>query len=106
MHQFNKSLGLVVFVEPPNFSLLRKTRANAVSPNGRYFSDQDFAQLLSYSTQLDISYGKFVDFRIVNGILGEALNELIRILHDYESLPSFVPDEWISNDEAFKNSIC
>lgn len=76
------------------------------APNGRYFTDQDFANIISYSAQLSVHYGKYVDFRIVNGVLGETMNELIRILHDYEVLPAWVPEEWISENEAFKNSVC
>lgn len=101
-----------MFVEPPNFSLLRKTRMNfgartSFPPSGRHFTDQDFANIISYSAQLSISYGKYADFRIVNGVLSEAMDELVRIIHDYEILPSWVPEQWVNNDqEAFKNSVC
>jgi hypothetical protein len=76
------------------------------SPAGRYLTDQDFAHIISHSAQLSIYYGRFADFRIVNGVLSETLDELIRILHDYDILPSFVPEEWMNDNKAFKNSIC
>ncbi|KAI6176610.1 Membrane-associated guanylate kinase [Aphelenchoides bicaudatus] len=106
-----EDLEIVVLVEPPNFGLLRKTRIScgarsSFAPNGRYFNDQDFAQIISYSAQLSLAYGRFVDFRIVNGVLSDTLNELIRILHDYDSLAAWVPEQWVSNEDVFKNSVC
>jgi hypothetical protein len=71
-----------------------------------HFTDQNFAQIISYSAQLNLAYGRFVDFRIVNGVLSDALNDLIKILHNYESLASWVPEHWVNNEDVFKNSVC
>ncbi|KAI6241686.1 hypothetical protein M3Y99_00330200 [Aphelenchoides fujianensis] len=89
---------IVVFVEPPNFTLFKKTRMAAGARSSftgrRCYTDHDFAQIISYSAQLSATYGRFTDFRIVNGILEEAMGELIRVLHDYETHPSWVPEQW------------
>ncbi|KAI6214729.1 hypothetical protein M3Y94_00302900 [Aphelenchoides besseyi] len=90
---------IVIFVEPPNFTLFKKTRMAAGARSSftgrKCFTDYDFAATISNSAQLSLTYGRFTDFRIVNGVLDETLVELTRVLHDYETRPSWVPAKWL-----------
>ncbi|CAD5221871.1 unnamed protein product [Bursaphelenchus xylophilus] len=99
---------VIVFVEPPHFSLLKQMRMKArakSSFSGNYLTEQDFAHIISYSAQMSAEYSKLTDFRVVNGVLEEAVAEIIRILRDFETLPSWVPEDWILS-KGFKNSCC
>ncbi|CAD5215902.1 unnamed protein product [Bursaphelenchus okinawaensis] len=99
---------VIVFIEPPHFSLLKQTRLKCRAKSSftqTYMTEQDFAHIISYSAQMSADYSKLVDFRIVNGVLEEAIAELIRIIRDFETLPSWVPEDWILS-KGFKNSCC
>lgn len=101
---------IIVFIEPPHFSLFKQTRLelrakSSLSPQGTHLSDQDLANVISYSAQMDAMYSRFTDFRIVNGVLEDAVAELVRVLRDFETLPSWIPADWL-NSKGFKNSVC
>lgn len=51
--------------------------------------------MISAAAELQRTYGAYFDAVLTNGVLEEAVAELCRILSDFDTLPSFIPQEWV-----------
>uniref|UniRef100_A0A914E058 Uncharacterized protein n=1 Tax=Acrobeloides nanus TaxID=290746 RepID=A0A914E058_9BILA len=89
---------IIIFVEPPDLMTLKETRVKMqarLALSGKEFTDADFEKMIQQAEQLQKCYGHFFDDRITNGNLDEAFKQLLMIIKKFESLPSWVPKDWI-----------
>uniref|UniRef100_A0A914Z2M3 MAGUK p55 subfamily member 6 n=1 Tax=Panagrolaimus superbus TaxID=310955 RepID=A0A914Z2M3_9BILA len=92
----SRFMPLTIFIAPPDLTVLKKTRA--LNKSDRKFNDNDLEQMIIQSKQLEQMYGQFFDAKIINDNLNDAFETLCSILHNFETLPSWIPLEWVKND--------
>uniref|UniRef100_A0A915EFT6 Guanylate kinase-like domain-containing protein n=1 Tax=Ditylenchus dipsaci TaxID=166011 RepID=A0A915EFT6_9BILA len=88
---------IIIFVKPPNISLLKQTRTECNSKflgGGEYFSDSDFKQMIVSCSQLQQNYSQFFDAVVVNGAFEEAFQDLCRVLKEIET-HCYIPENWV-----------
>lgn len=52
--------------------------------------------MIASAEKIQKTYGKFFDYILINGVLRETFEELKWILKNFETRPSFIPQEWIN----------
>jgi guanylate kinase len=93
----SRFMPLIIFISSPyDLKILKTTRALNISD--RKFNDNDLEQMIFQSKQLEEKYGQFFDAKIINDNLDSAFTTLCTILHNFDTLPSWIPLEWVKND--------
>ncbi|VDK60954.1 unnamed protein product, partial [Cylicostephanus goldi] len=75
-------------------SLPRQSGKTAVT---RTFSETEIEQIISGGATLYKQYGHIFDAIIINNDLEESTAQLIRLIHDLETKPTWVPLSWATN---------
>ncbi|CAJ0579154.1 unnamed protein product, partial [Mesorhabditis spiculigera] len=106
---------VVIFVQAPDKETFTKTRAalrsrwsratsaasgsvSAACTGPRGFSEGEIDQIITTSDQLDRQLGHIFDARIVNSNLETSFAALTRLIHKFETYPSWVPVSWATRD--------
>ncbi|KHJ98267.1 PDZ/DHR/GLGF domain protein [Oesophagostomum dentatum] len=96
----------IVFIQPPDAATFKNTRVISTSlPRGqsnkssttRMFSDAEIEQIINGGTALYKQYGHIFDATIINKDLEESTAQLIRLIGDVETKPTWVPLSWATN---------
>ncbi|KAJ1362698.1 hypothetical protein KIN20_022350 [Parelaphostrongylus tenuis] len=100
----------IVFIKPPDAATFKNTRATSSSPSRssatnskkkismqRTFSDYEIEQIINNSALLHKQYGHLFDAVIVNEDLEESFAQLVRLINDLETKPTWVPLCWATN---------
>ena len=51
--------------------------------------------LIEKAREMDINYGHYFDYTIVNKDLDEAFNELVDVANRLETQPQWIPSSWV-----------
>uniref|UniRef100_A0A7E4VYY2 MAGUK p55 subfamily member 7 n=1 Tax=Panagrellus redivivus TaxID=6233 RepID=A0A7E4VYY2_PANRE len=89
---------LIVFVQPPDIGTLKKTRGKllgAKSVHTKRFSDADLEAMVTTSKTIEANYGHLFDASIVNDNLETAFATLLSTLQWFETMPCWVPADWL-----------
>ncbi|EYC02806.1 hypothetical protein Y032_0098g3133 [Ancylostoma ceylanicum] len=105
-HEF---LPFIVFIQPPDAATFKNTRVvNASLPRGssgqsrnasvtRMFSDAEIEQIINGGATLYKQYGHLFDAIIINKDLEESTTQLLHLISDVETKPTWVPLSWATN---------
>ncbi|KJH45542.1 guanylate kinase [Dictyocaulus viviparus] len=99
----------IVFIKPPDVATFKNTRAvRPVLPRTsttaskkcdatRSFTDTEIERIIEGSALLYKQYGHLFDAVIVNEDLEDSFTQLIRLINDLETKPTWVPLSWATN---------
>ncbi|VDM57588.1 unnamed protein product [Angiostrongylus costaricensis] len=100
----------IIFIKPPDAAAFKDTRiAGPNTPRtsttsskrkfniSRTFSDAEIEQIINNSVLLHKQYGHLFDAVIVNEDFEESFTQLIRLINDLETKPTWVPLCWATN---------
>uniref|UniRef100_A0A0K0CYZ9 Guanylate kinase-like domain-containing protein n=1 Tax=Angiostrongylus cantonensis TaxID=6313 RepID=A0A0K0CYZ9_ANGCA len=100
----------IIFIKPPDAAAFKNTRLTSSSTPrtsttsskrkiniSRTFSDAEIEQIINNSVLMHKQYGHLFDAVIVNEDLEESFTQLIRLINDLETKPTWVPLCWATN---------
>ncbi|CAJ0597397.1 unnamed protein product [Cylicocyclus nassatus] len=95
----------IVFIQPPDAAAFKNTRVvtsslprqSSKTAMTRTFSEAEIEQIINGGTTLYKQYGHIFDAIIINNDLEEGTAQLIRLIHDLETKPTWVPLSWATN---------
>ncbi|VDP12255.1 unnamed protein product [Heligmosomoides polygyrus] len=98
----------IIFVQPPDKAAFKKTRSmdsssrtSSSTPKKssgvRMFTDAEIDQIIESSASLHKQYGHLLDATILNKDLEESCAQLLRLINDLETKPTWVPLSWATN---------
>eukprot|EP00058_Branchiostoma_floridae_P024766 XP_002610256.1 hypothetical protein BRAFLDRAFT_60486 [Branchiostoma floridae] len=83
----------IVFVAPPGLEKLRQLR----NKMGDHPKDEELRETIEKAREIELNFGHYFDYVIVNGDLDRAYNELLREIGRLETEAMWVPSSWVSS---------
>ncbi|XP_019624646.1 PREDICTED: MAGUK p55 subfamily member 5-like isoform X4 [Branchiostoma belcheri] len=83
----------IVFVAPPGLEKLRQLR----NKMGDHPKDEELRETIEKAREIELNFGHYFDYVIVNGDLDRAYNELLREIGRLETEAMWVPAAWVSS---------
>ncbi|CAH1262832.1 MPP5 [Branchiostoma lanceolatum] len=83
----------IVFVAPPGLEKLRQLR----NKMGDHPKDEELRETIEKARDIELNFGHYFDYVIVNGDLDRAYNELLREIGRLETEAMWVPASWVSS---------
>ncbi|XP_065065224.1 protein PALS1-like [Rhopilema esculentum] len=86
----------VVFITLPSFEQLRRLRGTGgepFNPDVRV-KDDELIDLIERAREMDINYGHYFDYQIVNQNLDKAYDEVLQLANFIETQPQWMPIAW------------
>ncbi|PIO59113.1 guanylate kinase [Teladorsagia circumcincta] len=99
----------IIFVQPPDKVTFKVTRAAGPhniraststlkkGNSGRSFTDAEIEQILESSASLHNQYRHLLDTTLINKDLEESCTQLLRLINDLETKPTWVPLSWATH---------
>nr|CDJ84186.1 PDZ and Variant SH3 and Guanylate kinase domain containing protein [Haemonchus contortus] len=99
----------IIFIQPPDKVTFKATRAvgsqcTRASTStlkrggcGRFFTDTEIEQVLESSALLYKQYRHLLDATLINKDLEESCTQLLRLINDLETKPTWVPLSWATH---------
>ncbi|WKY01686.1 hypothetical protein Q1695_015582 [Nippostrongylus brasiliensis] len=99
----------IIFVQPPDKAAFKKTRSVEATASrgslstpkkasgGRFFTDAEIDRIIESSGALYKQYGHIVDSTILNKDLEESCTQLLQLINNLETKPTWVPLSWATN---------